>query len=110
MINNLPREINSFKELEVFGIKVGKSYLTFNYGIDKIKIYYKNKSLVEICNMLNSEYGFGILCNGVNLYLAYEEFGEETFVTPRASKNKLIQLVGVYSGNDSVKINIQEDI
>ena len=102
MINNLPKEINSFKELELFGIKVGNSYLTFNYGIDKIKIYYKNKSLVNICNKLNYEYGFGILCNGVNLYLDCEEFGEEAFVTPKVSKNKLIQLIGVYLGNDSI--------
>jgi hypothetical protein len=103
---NKYKEINSFKELEVFGIKVGKSYLTFNYGIDKIKIYYKNKSLVDICNKLNYEYGFGILCKGVNLYFDCEEFGEETFLTPKVSKNKLIQLIGVYSGNDSVKINV----
>jgi hypothetical protein len=99
-------EINSFKELELFGIKVGKSYLTFNYGFDKIKIYYKNKSLVDICNMLNGEYGFGILCKGVNLYVEVDSFGEG-IVTPKFNKsNKYNQVIGVYIGDGNIKINL----
>ena len=96
--------VNCFEDLTKHNIKVGKSNLTFNYGIYKIKLPYKNKSLVEICNKLNYDYGFGILCIGVDLYVEYRDF--EYYCTPKVDKSKMIKKCGTYVGFDTIKVNL----
>ena len=96
-------EVKSFKDLENHNIKVGKSYLTFDYKLHKIKLYYKNKSLIDICNLLNSEYEFKILTYGVNLYIKLNS-RLEMCLTPEFNKN--VSSIGTYTWNSEIKINL----
>ena len=98
-------EVYNFTDLERYGIKVGKAYLTFNHGVHKVKIYYKNKFLSIICNKLNYEYGFGILCLGVYMYTHVKDNGED-YVSPKVNNNRVNQIVGVYGGNRDVKVSL----